>query len=206
MYPTPRRRPSPRSTSGNSSSPPFGPAVRPRGGSASRLPRLSALGCLTSLTCAGPSRPSADCCGAVREDGSPLSPSQDTPQISRGQRASRPCIGARLIQPRPGVDGGRCGRVPARPDGTTPRIGCVALAPHVRSTRPSDPTSRWRPGASRVLRLHAHLDGGLSPPRMTACTAHTPAVSRAQWRERRRSGRYWASALVLCSARCSIAP
>jgi len=29
----------------------------------------------------------------------------------------------------------------------------------------------------------------------------TPAVSRAQWRERRRSGRYWASAPLRCSSK-----
>jgi hypothetical protein len=72
----------------------------------------------------------------------PSVPNEDTPEISRGQLSSRPCIGARLIKHRPIVDGGLCGRVPARPDGTTPRIGFVSLAPHVRSTRPSDPTSR----------------------------------------------------------------
>jgi hypothetical protein len=38
------------------------------------LPRLSALGCLTSFACAGPTMPSADFCGAVREDSSALSP------------------------------------------------------------------------------------------------------------------------------------
>ncbi len=67
---------------------------------------------------------------------------EDTPQISRGQLSYRPCIGARFIKHSPFVDGGLCCRVPARPDCTTPRIGFVSLAPHVRSTRPSDPTSR----------------------------------------------------------------
>ena len=67
---------------------------------------------------------------------------EDTPQISRGQLSDRPCIGARFIKHRPVVDGGLCCRVPARPNGTTPRIGFVSLAPHVRSTRPADPTSR----------------------------------------------------------------
>ena len=140
--PTPRRMPSHRSTSGSYPSPPFGPSARPRGGSAYRLPRLLALGCLTSVACAGPTMPSADFCGAVREDSSALSPSQDTPQISRGQRSDRRCIDAGLIKHSPPVDGGLCGRVPARPDGTTPRIRFVSLAPHLRSTRPSDPTSR----------------------------------------------------------------
>jgi hypothetical protein len=41
--------------------------------------------------------PSADFCGAVREDCSPLSP-KDTPQISRGQRSYLPSIDARFIK------------------------------------------------------------------------------------------------------------
>jgi len=73
----------------------------------------------------------------------------------------------------PLVDGGLRCRVPARPDGTTPHLGFVSLAPHLRSTLPSDAPSRERPCASLVLRLHAHLDRGLAPPSMTACTAHT---------------------------------
>jgi hypothetical protein len=90
----------------------------------------------------GGTMPSADCCGAVRADGSALSPSQDTPQISRGQRSYRPCLDAGLIKHAPAVDGGLCCRVPARPERATPHIRFVSLAPHVRSTRPSDPTSR----------------------------------------------------------------
>jgi hypothetical protein len=83
--PTPRRMRSHRSTSGDSSSPPFRPSAPSRCGSAYLLPHRSALGCLTSLACPGPTMPSADFCGAVREDSSALSPYQDTPQISRGQ-------------------------------------------------------------------------------------------------------------------------
>jgi len=56
--------------------------------------------------------------------------------------------------------GGLCGGVPTRPEPTTPRIRFVSLAPHLRSARPSDPTSRRRLGASLVLRLHEYLDGG----------------------------------------------
>ena len=67
---------------------------------------------------------------------------QDTLPIARGQRAYRRCLDAGLITHRPIVDGGLCGGVPARPGGTTPRIRFVSLAPHLRSTRPSDPTSR----------------------------------------------------------------
>ena len=65
--------PSHRSTSGRHSSP-FRPSARSRCGSAYLFPRLSALGCLTSLACARPTMPSADFYGAVREDGSPLRP------------------------------------------------------------------------------------------------------------------------------------
>jgi hypothetical protein len=175
---TPRRMPSHRSTSGNCPSPPFGPSAHPRCGSAYLLPRLSALGCLTSFACAGPTMPSADFCGTVREDCSALSPIQDTPPISRGKLSSRRCIDAGFIKHSPHVDGGLCCRVPARPDCTTPHIRFVSLAPHLRSTLPSDPTSRWRPCASLVLRLHAHLDRRLSLPSMTACTAHTATVQR----------------------------
>ena len=93
--------PSPRSTSGDDSSPPFGPSARSRCGSAYPLPRLSALGCLTSLACAGPTMPSADFCGAVREDSSALSPGQDTPQISRGKLPYLRCIDAGCIKHAP---------------------------------------------------------------------------------------------------------
>jgi hypothetical protein len=127
--------------------------------------------------------PSADSCHAVRDDASSLSPcpwpapSRGTGEASRGQRSYRPCLAARGIQPRPLVEGGLRGRVPARPDGTTPCIGFVSLAPPLRSTLPSAPTSWGRPCAALVLRLHAYLDRGLAPPSLTACTAHTLAVS-----------------------------
>ena len=47
-----------------------------------------------------------------------------------------------MYQAQPTVDGGLCGGVPTRPERTTPRIRFVSLAPHLRSTLPSDPTSR----------------------------------------------------------------
>jgi hypothetical protein len=75
-HPTPRRMPSRRSTPGHGSSLPFRPSARAR----------------------VPTMPSADFCGAVREDASALSPRQDTPQISRGQRSSRRCLDAGLIK------------------------------------------------------------------------------------------------------------
>ena len=151
----PRRMPSRRSIPGHDSRPPFRPSAR------SRVPTM----------------PSADVGGAVREDPSALSPVTDTPQISRGQRSYRRCRDAGCITYAPAVDGGLRGGVPTRPERTTPHIRFVSLAPHLRSTRPSDPTSRGRPCASLVLRLHAHLDRGLSPPSITACTAHTLAMS-----------------------------
>jgi hypothetical protein len=52
--PTLRRMPSRRSTPGHDSCPPFRPSAHPRCGLASPWPRLSALGCLTSVACAGP--------------------------------------------------------------------------------------------------------------------------------------------------------
>ena len=63
-------------------------------------------------------------------------------EASRGQRSSRPCRDAGFIQHSLFVDRGLYGCVPARPDGATPCIRCVCLAPHVRSTLPSAPTSR----------------------------------------------------------------
>jgi hypothetical protein len=140
--PAPRRMPSRRSTPGHHSYLPFRPSAHPRGGLASPLPRLSALECLTSVACAGPTMPSADFCEVVREDCSALSPSSDTSQISRGQLSYLPCIDAGFIKHSPIVDGGLCCCVPARPGCTTHRIRFVSLAPRVRSTLPSDPTSR----------------------------------------------------------------
>jgi hypothetical protein len=67
---------------------------------------------------------------------------QDIPQISRGKLSYRRCIDAGFIKHAPTVDGGLCCCVPARPERTTPPIRFVSLAPHLRSTLPSDPTSR----------------------------------------------------------------
>jgi hypothetical protein len=74
---TPRRMPSHRSTSSDSSSLPFRPSAR------SRVPTM----------------PSADFCGAVREDSSTLSPAyRDNQQISQGKTQSCPCVGAGFIK------------------------------------------------------------------------------------------------------------
>ena len=67
---------------------------------------------------------------------------EDTAQISRGKLSYLPCIDAGFIKYTPPVDGGLYGRVPTRPERTTPHIRFVSLAPHLRSTLPSDPTSR----------------------------------------------------------------
>jgi hypothetical protein len=93
-------------------------------------------------TVAGGTMPSADCCRAVREACAALGPSQDTSQLPRGQRSDLPCRAAGLIKHRPIADGGLCCGVPAYPGGPTPRLRFVSRAPHVRSTLPSDPTSR----------------------------------------------------------------
>jgi hypothetical protein len=127
--------------------------------------------------------PSADASSGISAHYSALSPfpwhatSLGTEEASRGTRSSRPCRDAGGIKHAPTVDGGLCGCVPARPERTTPGIRCVSLAPPVRSTLPSDIASRPCPCASLVLRLHGHLDRGLAPPSMTACTAHTPKLS-----------------------------
>jgi hypothetical protein len=95
-----------------------------------------------------PTMPSAASSTVVSADYSGLSPfpwhatSLGTAEASRGKRSSRRCRGARFIKHSPSVDGGLHGRVPARPDWTTPCIGFLSVAPPLRATRPSDPTSR----------------------------------------------------------------
>jgi hypothetical protein len=118
--PTPRRRPAHRSTPGRHSSRPFRPSAR------SRVPTM----------------PSADVCQAVRTDDARLSPGRGHP-ADLPRSAVIPAVPRRRMDQAPSlVEGGLCGRVPARPDGTTPPIRCVSLAPHLRSPRPADPTSR----------------------------------------------------------------
>jgi hypothetical protein len=160
--PAPRRMPSRRSTTGHASSPPFRPSARSRGGSASLCPRLAALGCLTSLACAGPTMPSADCCGAVREDSSALSPCQDTPQISRGTLPYRPGRDAGLIKPAPAGDGGLCGGVPPRP-----APSChAAFRPHLAVTpwRFPGPAAPRIPGRGTFTPKHDTMHGTHAGP------------------------------------------
>jgi hypothetical protein len=186
----PRRMPSRRSTPGHDALPPFRPSAHPRCGLASPLPRLSALGCLTSFACAGPPRPSADCCRAVREDCSALSPTPDPRQISRGQRSDRPCIDARFIKHRPlwmEDFTGACPLVPTVPH----RVSGSCPSPRTFVPRCLQTPPRGDALALPfVLRLHEYLDRGLSPPSMTACTAHTTQLTGRRKRERRRSGRW----------------
>jgi hypothetical protein len=97
----------------------------------------------SGLPCRGTgTMPSADFCRALREACSARSPTPGHPAALPWQ-AGLPSVPRRPIEPAPPlVEGGLHGRVPARPDCTTPRLGFVSLAPHVRSTRPSDPTAR----------------------------------------------------------------
>ena len=92
--------------------------------------------------------PSADSSGAVRGDRSPPSQfpwhatSQDSHEVSHGKSYSLQCIDAGFIKHAPVVDGGLWGCVPPRPERTPPHIRFLFVAPHLRSTLPSDPTSR----------------------------------------------------------------
>ena len=102
-----------RSTSGDSSSPPFRPSARSRCGSAYLLPRLSALGCLTSLASAEPTMPSADFYGAVREDSSALSPLRGHP-ADLPRSAVIPSVHRRRIYTAQSLCGWRTSRSRAR--------------------------------------------------------------------------------------------
>jgi hypothetical protein len=87
--------------------------------------------------------PSADFCGALRKDCSPLSPMQGHP-ADLPRSAVIPSVHRRRIdQVRPVVDGGLRGGVPTRPERTTPHIRFVFVAPRVWIGLPPDPTSRW---------------------------------------------------------------
>ena len=122
--------------------------------------------------------PSADFCGAVSEDCSPLSPAQDTPEISRGQRSYLRCIDAGLT--------------------STPRCGWRTLWWRAHSSRAyhtSYPVCVPRPAPSFQAAFRPHLavtpwrfpgpsapckpGRGTFTPKHDTCTAHTPGVSRA---------------------------
>jgi len=133
--------PSHRPTPGNYPSPPFGPAAHPRCGSASLFPRLSALGCLMSVACAGPTRPSADVCEAVREDCSALSPIPGHP-LDLPRSAVIPSVPRR------------------RSDQARPNCGWRALRSRARSPRlyhTSYPVRVPRPAPSFHASFRPHL-------------------------------------------------
>jgi hypothetical protein len=126
-----------------------------------------------------PTMPSADFCGAVREDSSTLSPCQDTPQISRGQRSYRRCIDAGFIKHSQlwmedfAVP---CQLVPGLP---RLRSGCCtslrAFVPRFLQTPPY--------GGALTLSLSfgsTNLDGGLAPPCVETCPAHTGQLNRVR--------------------------
>jgi hypothetical protein len=83
--------PSRRATPDHDSSLPCRPSAHPRCGLAYPLPRLSAVGGLTSLACAGPPMPAADFCEVVRGDDSPLSPPRGPP-AALPRSAGRPSV------------------------------------------------------------------------------------------------------------------
>ena len=98
------------------------------------------------------------------------------------------CLDAGFIQHAPAVDGGLCGGVPTRPERTTPRIRFVSLAPHLRSTRPSDPTSRTPlrfpcpsapriPGQGTFTPKHDNMHGTHAPGELLVKSASFLPVS-----------------------------
>jgi hypothetical protein len=154
--PTSRRRPSPRSTSGDSSSPPFRPSARSR----------------------GPTMPSADFCGAVREDGSPLSPLQGHP-ADLPWYAGIPSVQRRPIDQAPSGCGWRALRSRAsspRRDHTSDRVRVprparsfhAAFRPHLTVTpwRFPCPSAPRTPGQGTFTPEHDSMPGthAGSPP------------------------------------------
>jgi hypothetical protein len=141
------------------------PAFRPWG--ASRASPAPGLLCRL-LTSAGRSGRSA----------SPSARLQDIPPLSQGKRSYLPCIGTRFMKHSPFVDGGLCGRVPARPDCTTPHIGFVSLAP------PFAPGFLQTPPHGDALALHWSF-GSTTPGQGT----FTPKHDRLHGTHARRSAR-----------------
>jgi hypothetical protein len=143
---------------------PFGPLARSRDGAAAPLPRLSALGGLTSLAGGAPTRPSADFCRSVRTEPSALSPAwgADRP-ISQGTTPNVPRLDAGCLKHPPlrmedfAVT---CPLVPGVPplvsgSWASPRAcggGCRQTPPH-----------GGRPGPAPHLRLREDLARGLAP-------------------------------------------
>jgi len=68
----------------------------------------------------------------------------------------------RIYKAHPIADGGFRGHVPTRPECATPHIRFLLVAPHLWIGLPPDPTSRWRPCPSPILRLCEYLVRGLT--------------------------------------------
>jgi hypothetical protein len=116
-----------------------------RCGSAYPLPRLSALGCLTSLACLGPPLPSADFCRPVRAAPATLSPLRDSRQIFQGKTQNVSRVGAGFIKHTP------------------MRMEDFAAIPPVAGLVPGGPTSRL---GGIPVRRPARLDWASSRPHL----------------------------------------
>ena len=169
---------------------PYGPSVRPRCSSAYLLPRLSALGCRTSLACVGPTRPSADVCRPVRPDRSALSPLfPRLPADLPGSDPERSARRRRIDQAHP------CGWRTSRARARSPRLSHPSSPVPVRRLARVDWAVSRPPLAVDALALLLafgsamtwHEDFHLA--RSVPCLAHTPGMSRRWQRERRRSRR-----------------
>ncbi len=180
------------STRGDYSSPsiPLRGTVRAFGsmrcGSAYLLPRLSAVGCLTSLACLGPSMPSADFCRPVRPGSPGLSPLRDSRQISQGKTQNVSRVDAGFIEHTPlrmedfavirlWRDSSRVYHIPPGRDScASPRA--VGLG-FLRTPPRGDALALLLAfGSARTWREDSHL------ARSATCLAHTTRVSGARLR------------------------
>jgi hypothetical protein len=104
-----------------------------------------------------PTRPAAACClprGSGRPvRGSPEMALATSRQPAQGQTPNGPRVRPGWITPPHTAVGGRRGPVPPRPRGTTPRLRCRCVAPHVWVGLPLDAISRGRPCPCPRLRL-----------------------------------------------------
>jgi hypothetical protein len=143
---------------------PVGPSAHPRGGAASRLPRLSAPGCLPSGACAGPLRPSADGCRSVRTAPAARRPaSGDARPISQGTTPTGPRVDAGWITHTPG--GGRTSPSRARSSRVVPpRVSGACASPCACGWGGLPPPPRGgRPCPAPRRRRRDHLARGLAP-------------------------------------------
>ena len=174
-------------------------------GSAYLLPRLSVLGCLTSLT-----YPFLLCLlltSARRSEGiAPLSVStRPTPYRPPGVRLhDLPRVDAGFTKHTQTVDMGLRGHVPARPGCTTPQIRFLYIVPCFRLGLPLHSTSRQRSSPSASLRLLLYLARRLSLRKLRAMPG-THVVNQHLARQRQ-----YAGFILLCAghgpAACWCAP